>query len=75
MTRRVHMPRPGAASLTDLAALWCGAARTEFTPTTVFEHLASCRRCVAANRRHREDAEHRRTQARLQAERALDGAA
>jgi len=66
---KIHLPRPRTGGfLSDPLPLWCGKPRDLDTHTTSFPHLATCERCVAAQRQYVEDSEYQLMRAKRAAE-------
>lgn len=65
MTAKIHLPRPTATGLlTDPLPLWCDETRDLDTHVTSFPHLATCRRCLEAQRLYVEESEYQLMRAR-----------
>lgn len=71
MSRAIHITKPGTGSIFERAPLQCGRSRDDSTLVTVYQHLATCKRCIAANAIAVEDAEYARTKAKLEREREV----
>lgn len=71
MRRRIHITMAGVVgSVVDRNPTWCGR---QYEPglTTTDLGRATCERCIAAEKRYREDVAYHRTQERIQREEDL----